>query len=85
MNWHLKMLVKRWAILQVTLRLIKKVFLLKTLGKVEQVLICLQHRLIDLVKHGWHLPLLNFFTFSYFFVIKNFVTPNYAFKVFGFF
>ena len=39
--------------MQVTLCLIKKVFLLKALWKVEQVLSCLQHRLIDLVKRGW--------------------------------
>ena len=46
-------------LLQVTLSLIKKAFLLKALWKVEQVLSCLQHRLIDLLKRGWHFPMLN--------------------------
>ena len=43
---------------------------------------CLQHRLIDLVKHGWHFLLLNFFTFKIFFVTKNLVTPDYVSKIF---
>ena len=54
-----------------TLRLIKKVFLLIALLKVEQVLSCLQHRLIDQVKHGWHFSLLNLFTFKMFLLSKT--------------
>ena len=57
-------------------------FLLKTLWKVEQVLSCLQHRLIDLVKHGWRFLLIKFFTFKIFFVTKNLVTPDYVSKIF---
>ena len=53
-------------LLQLTLSLIKKVFLLKALWKVEEVFSCLQHKLIDLVKHGWHYPLLNFSKFKKF-------------------
>ena len=62
-------------LLQVTLCLITKVLLLKTLGKVEQVLSSLQHRLIDFVKHGWHFPLLNFFTFKIFLLSKTLLPP----------
>ena len=58
-------------LLQVTLCLIKNVFLLKALGKVEQVLSCSQHRLIDLVKHSWNFPLLNLFTFNIFLLEKT--------------
>ena len=58
-----------------TLCLIKKVLLLKALWKVEQVLSCLQHKLIDLVKHGWHLPLLNFFTVKMFLLSKTLLPP----------
>ena len=46
-------------LLQVTLCMSKKLFLLEALWKVEQVLSCLQHRLTDLVKHGWHFPVFN--------------------------
>ena len=35
-----------------------------TLEKAAQVLSCLQCRLIDLVKRGWHFPLLNVLTFK---------------------
>ena len=48
---------------------------LKKLWKVEHVLICLQHRSIDLVKHGWHFPLLNFFTFKIFLLSKTLLPP----------
>ena len=58
-------------LLQVALCLIKKVFLLNALWKVEQVLSSLQHRLIDLVKHSWHFPLLNLFTFKIFLLEKT--------------
>ena len=51
-------------LVHVTLCLIKKVFLLKALWKVEQVL-------IDLVKHGWHFPLLDFFKFKIFLLSKT--------------
>ena len=61
--------------MQVTLCPIKKVFLLKALWKVEQVLSCLQHRLIDLLKHGWHFPLLNFFTFKFLLLSKTLLPP----------
>ena len=44
-------------LLQVALCLINKVFLLKALWKVEQVLSCLQHRLIHLLKQCWHFRL----------------------------
>ena len=64
--------------------LIKKVFLLKALWKVEQVLSCLQHRLIDLVKHGWHFPLLNLFTFKIFCYKKPYY-HRLCLKGFGFF
>ena len=49
-------------------------FLLKALWKVEQVLSCLQHRLIDLVKHGWHFPLFNF-TFKFLLLSKTLLPP----------
>ena len=49
--------------------------MLKTFWKVEQVLNCLQHRLIDLVKHGWHFPLLNLFTFKFFLLWKTLLPP----------
>ena len=51
--------------------LIPKVFLLKTLWRVEHVLICLKCRTIDLVRHGWDFPLLNFFTFKIFLLSKT--------------
>ena len=51
-------------LLQETLCLIKRGFFLKTLWKAEQGFSFLQQKLIDLVKHGWHFPLLNFFTFK---------------------
>ena len=39
-------------------------FLLKALWKFKQFLSCLQHRIIDLVKHCSHFSLLTFFTFK---------------------
>ena len=36
---------------------------------------CLQHRLIDLVKHGWHFPLLNFLTLKFFLLSKSLLPP----------
>ena len=55
--------------------LIKKLFLLKLLWKVEQVLSCLQHRLMDLVKYGWYFPLLNFSTYNIFLLSKTLIPP----------
>ena len=40
-----------------------------------KVLICLEHRLMDLVEHGWNFPLLNVQTFL---VAGNLVTPEYV-------
>ena len=51
-------------LLQETLYLIRKLFLLKILWEAEQGFSFLQQKLIDLVKHGWHFPLLNFFKFK---------------------
>ena len=67
-------------ILRVTLCHIKKVFLLKALWKVEKVLSCLQHNLIDLVKHVWHFPLLNFFQFKIFLLWKTLLHPIMSLK-----
>ena len=36
---------------------------------------CLQHKLTNLVKHGWHFPLLNFFTFKFFLLSKALLPP----------
>ena len=41
---------------------------------------CLQHRLIDLVKHGWHFPLLNFFTFKFFLLKKTLLPPTMSLR-----
>ena len=35
----------------------------------------LEHKLIDLVKHGRHFPLLNFFTFKEFFLLPKTLLP----------
>ena len=50
-------------------------FLLKSLWKVEQVLSCLQYKLIDLVKHGWRFLLLNFFMFKILLLSKVLLPP----------
>ena len=72
----------RSCLYKVTLCLIKKMFLLKALWKVEQVLSFLQHRVKDLAKHGWHFPLLNLFTFKFFLLSKTFLPPIISLKVF---
>ena len=44
---------------------------------------CLEHRLTDLVKHGWHFPLLNLFTFKIFLLSKtllpSIMSPRFLF------
>ena len=67
-------------LLQVTLCLIKKVILLKTLWKVEQVLSRLQ-QVNWSRKTGLAFPFANFLFIQNFFVIENLVTPDYVFKV----
>ena len=56
-------------------------FLLKALWKIEQVLSCLQHKLIDLVNYGWHFPLLNFFAFKIFLLSKTLLPPIMSFRL----
>ena len=53
----------------------------KALWKVEQDLSCLQHRLIDLVKHGSHFPLLNFFTFKILLLSKTLLPPIMSLRI----
>ena len=59
-------------------------FLLKVLWKVKQVFSFLQQKLIDLVKHGWHFPLLNFCTFKKFLLSKTLLLPIRSLRFFFF-